>query len=472
MNWRAVWAIYRFEMARTGRTIFQSIVSPVISTSLYFVVFGAAIGSRIPQVEGVGYGAFIVPGLIMMMLLTQSVTNASFGIYFPRFVGTIFEILSAPVSAFEIVLGYVGAAATKSIVLGLIILATAGLFVPLRIAHPVWMLAFLVLTAVDLQPVRLHHRALGGRLREAADHPAFGHHAADVPRRQLLLDQRAAAVLAGGEPRQSDRLSDLGLPLELLRGFRRQRDRERRDHRGVSSRLASPSCGGSSRPATGSRSSAREPFLSRRIVVLSCRRPRWRGRAEWHTGALQSSKPCAADRCSIGRAVSFLRPDGASRCATRSSTGGWGRCILRHFRFRHTAVALRTRLYDPAVSAIHDAAADAARTAIPAPASCSCLAVWHLSATAAGSAASAPDYSWPQIASHLLYADSLDAELVGQPGLLVAGLRVRVLHRDGAARSRCLIRRPVEWTVLLAAVDRRVAVPGGIRLSTSALSNS
>ena len=149
MNWRAVWAIYRFEMARTGRTLFQSIVSPVISTSLYFVVFGAAIGSRIPEIEGVGYGSFIVPGLIMMMLLTQSVMNASFGIYFPRFVGTIFEILSAPVSAFEIVLGYVGAAATKSIVLGLIILATAGLFVPLSIAHPFWMLGFLILTAVS-----------------------------------------------------------------------------------------------------------------------------------------------------------------------------------------------------------------------------------------------------------------------------------------------------------------------------------
>src|SRR6476646_3269362 len=148
MNYHAVWAIYRFEMARTGRTIFQSIVSPVISTSLYFVVFGAAIGSRIPEVENVNYGAFIVPGLIMMTLLTQSVMNASFGIYFPRFVGTIYELLSAPISYFEIVLGYVGAAATKSIILGLIILATAGLFVPLRIEHPVWMLAFLLLTAV------------------------------------------------------------------------------------------------------------------------------------------------------------------------------------------------------------------------------------------------------------------------------------------------------------------------------------
>jgi ABC-2 type transport system permease protein len=147
MNLRAVWAIYSFEMARTGRTLMQSIVSPVLSTSLYFVVFGAAIGSRITEIEGVSYGAFIVPGLIMLMLLTQSVMNASFGIYFPRFTGTIFEILSAPISFLEIVLGYVGAAATKSIILGLIILATAFLFVPLRIAHPFWMLAFLALTA-------------------------------------------------------------------------------------------------------------------------------------------------------------------------------------------------------------------------------------------------------------------------------------------------------------------------------------
>ncbi len=149
MNLYAVGAIYKFEMARTERTWLQSIVSPVISTSLYFVVFGAAIGSRISQIEGVSYGAFIVPGLMMLMLLTQSVTNASIGIYFPRFAGTIYEILSAPASAIEIVLGYVGAAATKSIVLGLIILATSALFVPLRIEHPVWMLAFLVLTAIS-----------------------------------------------------------------------------------------------------------------------------------------------------------------------------------------------------------------------------------------------------------------------------------------------------------------------------------
>jgi ABC-2 type transport system permease protein len=135
-------------MARTRRTLLQSIVSPVISTSLYFVVFGAAIGSRIQEVEGIAYGAFIVPGLIMLSLLTQSISNASFGIYFPKFTGTIYELLSAPVSYLEIVVSYVGAAATKSIILGLIILATAGLFVPLHIAHPFWMILFLMLTAV------------------------------------------------------------------------------------------------------------------------------------------------------------------------------------------------------------------------------------------------------------------------------------------------------------------------------------
>jgi ABC-2 type transport system permease protein len=149
MNFRAVQAIYRFEMARAWRTVAQSIVSPVISTSLYFVVFGAAIGSRITQINGVSYGAFIVPGLVMLSLLTQSVANASFGIYFPRFTGTIYEILSAPISYIEIVLGYVGAAASKSIILGVIILATAGLFVPLHIDHPFWMLLFLMLTAVS-----------------------------------------------------------------------------------------------------------------------------------------------------------------------------------------------------------------------------------------------------------------------------------------------------------------------------------
>ena len=148
INLHAVRAIYRFEMARTWRTLMQSIISPVISTSLYFIVFGAAIGSRIPQVGGISYGAFIVPGLIMLSLLTQSISNASFGIYFPKFVGTIYEILSAPVSPLEIVAGYVGAAASKSIILGLIILVTARLFVPFQIEHPLWMLGFLLLTAV------------------------------------------------------------------------------------------------------------------------------------------------------------------------------------------------------------------------------------------------------------------------------------------------------------------------------------
>ena len=148
MNMPAIRAIYKFEMARTRRTLMQSIVSPVLSTSLYFVVFGAAIGGRIQQVGGIPYGAFLVPGLIMLSILTQSVSNASFGIYFPRFTGTIYEHLSAPVSYFEIVLSYVGAAATKSIVLGLVILATAALFVPISILHPLWMVLFLVLTSV------------------------------------------------------------------------------------------------------------------------------------------------------------------------------------------------------------------------------------------------------------------------------------------------------------------------------------
>jgi ABC-2 type transport system permease protein len=148
MNAYAIRAIYMFEMARWFRTLVQSALSPVISTSLYFVVFGAAIGSRIPQVDGVAYGAFIVPGLIMMSLLTESISNASFGIYMPRYAGTIYEVLSAPISYLEIVIGYVGAAATKSMMLGLLILVTARLFVPFQIEHPLWMVAFLVLTSL------------------------------------------------------------------------------------------------------------------------------------------------------------------------------------------------------------------------------------------------------------------------------------------------------------------------------------
>ena len=148
MNIYAIRAIYFFELARTWRTLMQSIASPVISTSLYFVVFGSAIGSRMTEIDGISYGAFIVPGLIMLALLTESISNASFGIYMPKFSGTIYEILSAPISYVEIVIGYVGAAATKSIILGLLILATARIFVPFEIAHPLWMIIFLLLTAV------------------------------------------------------------------------------------------------------------------------------------------------------------------------------------------------------------------------------------------------------------------------------------------------------------------------------------
>jgi ABC-2 type transport system permease protein len=148
-NHRGVWAIYTFEMARFKRTLLQSLVTPVISTSLYFVVFGTAIGGRISQVDGVPYAAFIVPGLIMLSLFTESLSNASFGIYFPKFVGTIYELLSAPVSSGEIVLAYVGAAASKSVILGLVILGTASVFVPMHIQHPLWMIAFLLLTAAN-----------------------------------------------------------------------------------------------------------------------------------------------------------------------------------------------------------------------------------------------------------------------------------------------------------------------------------
>lgn len=148
MNFYGIWAIYSFELARLRRTMLQSIASPVISTSLYFVVFGAAIGSRMAEIDGVSYGAFIIPGLIMLMLLNESISNASFGIYMPKFTGTIYEVLSAPVSPAEIVIGYVGAAATKSVILGLLILLTARLFVPYEIQHPVWMLGFLILTAI------------------------------------------------------------------------------------------------------------------------------------------------------------------------------------------------------------------------------------------------------------------------------------------------------------------------------------
>jgi ABC-2 type transport system permease protein len=230
MNFRAVRAIYKFEMARTWRTLLQSIVSPVVSTSLYFVVFGAAIGSRITSVEGVSYGTFIVPGLVMLSVLTQSIANASFGIYFPKFVGTIYEILSAPISYFEIVLGYVGAAATKSIILGLIILATAGLFVPLHILHPWWMLTFLVLTAVTFSLFGFIIGIWADGFEKLQMIPML----VVTP---LLLRQHAALGLAHDHAAQSGGLSDQRLPLEFLRNLRRQRGRQRRDHTVVSRRL-------------------------------------------------------------------------------------------------------------------------------------------------------------------------------------------------------------------------------------------
>ena len=149
MNYQAIRVIYKYEMLRAWKTLMQTIASPVISTSLYFVVFGSAIGSRIQEIEGVSYGLFIVPGLVMLSLLTQSISNASFGIFFPKFTGTIYEVMSAPISFFEIVVGYVGAAASKSLILGTVILLTANLFVDLNIAHPVWMVAFLVLTCIS-----------------------------------------------------------------------------------------------------------------------------------------------------------------------------------------------------------------------------------------------------------------------------------------------------------------------------------
>ena len=205
MNFHAVKSIYFFEMARMRRTLVQSIVAPVLSTSLYFVIFGAAIGSRITEIDGVSYGSFIVPGLIMLSILTESISNSSFGIYFPKFTGTIFEVMSAPVSYVEILLGYVGAAATKSVIIGTIILLTASFFVDITVAHPVVMVLFLLL--IDfLQPVRIHSRHLGRRLGEADDRTDPGHHAADIPGRDVLLDQHVATDVANDQPRQSRRL--------------------------------------------------------------------------------------------------------------------------------------------------------------------------------------------------------------------------------------------------------------------------
>jgi hypothetical protein len=219
MNVYGIAAIYRFEMARTFRTLMQSIASPVLSTSLYFVVFGAAIGSRMGHIDGVSYGAYIIPGLIMLSLLNESISNASFGIYMPKWAGTIYELLSAPVSYIEVVLGYVGAAATKSMILGLLILVTARLFVPYEIAHP-------AADRGDLQPVRFHHRPVGGRFSEAAGNSVDGGHATDLSRWQFLFDQDAAADLAEDHLVQSGGVSDQWIPLEFLRGVGRERGGE------------------------------------------------------------------------------------------------------------------------------------------------------------------------------------------------------------------------------------------------------
>ena len=200
MNWFAVRAIYKYEMARTFRTLLQSLVAPVVSTSLYFVVFGTAIGSRIETVEGVDYGAFIVPGLIMLTVLMQSISNASFGIYFPKFIGTIYELLSAPISFLEIVIGYVGAAATKSFMIGLIILATANLFVDAPRGAPLRDAGLSGADLHQLQPLRLHHRHLGQELRAAPTRAAARHLAPGLSRRRLLLDRHAAAASGRRSP--------------------------------------------------------------------------------------------------------------------------------------------------------------------------------------------------------------------------------------------------------------------------------
>ena len=221
MNWPAIYAIYRFEMARTRRTLLQSIVAPVISTSLYFVVFGTAIGSRIQQVGDVSYGAFIVPGLIMLSLLTHSISTASFGIYFPRFAGTIYEVLSAPVSYVEILASYVGAAATKSLILALVILGTATFFVPMRIDHPLWMVLFLVLTAITFSLFGFIIGIWADSFEKLQLVPLLIV-TADLPGRQLLLHRHAAALLAKSHPAQSGGLPHQRVPLELLQHRRRQ----------------------------------------------------------------------------------------------------------------------------------------------------------------------------------------------------------------------------------------------------------
>jgi ABC-2 type transport system permease protein len=225
MNVHAIRAIYTFEMARTFRTLMQSIASPVLSTSLYFVVFGAAIGARMGVIDGVSYGAFIVPGLVMLSLLTESVSNASFGIYLPKWSGTIFELLSAPVSYIEVLCGYVGAAATKSVMLGILILLTARLFVPFEVAHPIWMASFLILTAVTFSLLGFIIGVWADSFEQLQVVPLM----VVTP----LTFLGGAFYLAEDHSLQPGRLPHQRLPLELLRGFRRRRRREHCRHAGL-----------------------------------------------------------------------------------------------------------------------------------------------------------------------------------------------------------------------------------------------
>ena len=233
VNLHAVRAIFRFEMSRWFRTIAQSILAPVVSTSLYFVVFGSAIGSRMSAVDGVSYGAFLVPGLAMLSILTQSISNASFGIYVTKWSGTIYELLSAPVSWIEAVIGYVGAAATKSTLLGLIIILTARAFVSFEIVHPVWMVAFLLLTAVTFSLFGFIIGVWADGFEKLQIMPLLIVTPPDVSRRQLLFDLDAAAALAEGHAAQPRRLSRQWLPLELLRAVGRRRRPEPRDDDGL-----------------------------------------------------------------------------------------------------------------------------------------------------------------------------------------------------------------------------------------------
>ena len=229
MNLFAVRAIFAFELARSRRTLLQSIAAPVISTSLYFVVFGSAIGGRMTMIDGVSYGAFIVPGLIMLALLTESVSNASFGIYLPRFTGTIYELLSAPVSVFEVLLGYVGAAATKSIILGLIILATARVFVPFDVLHPVWAVAFLVLISVTFSLFGFILGVWADGFEKLQLAPLNDSVAAHVSWRDVLFDRNATAAMADNRVARSGGLLGQWFSLGLLR-YRRRRRRNKSRH--------------------------------------------------------------------------------------------------------------------------------------------------------------------------------------------------------------------------------------------------